>query len=170
LEFVPIRIDRRAEPLVKLDAALIPLGDVPFDHAAIGLLSLSRDSFHQEFTDTPASVPIGDIEFLNDKIRLRSISERDKIINEESNQLAAFFGDETVKIGWRTVESLLAQHVFGYSEVVGVFFKLRQLAHQRKQIGNIALNCFPDSHIEILAGAGTYNDGINLPKRISSGD
>jgi hypothetical protein len=66
LKFVPIRIDRRTEPLVKLDAALIPFCDLPLDRAAPGLLGLFRNSFHQEFTDPPAAGSVGNIEFLND--------------------------------------------------------------------------------------------------------
>jgi hypothetical protein len=45
-----------------------------------------------------------------------------------------------MKIGWRAAESLFAQDLLGHSEIVGVSFKLRQLAHQRQQFWNIGFD------------------------------
>jgi hypothetical protein len=50
---------------------------------------------------------IGDIELLDDEIRLRSIREGNKIINKKSDQAGAFFRDKTMKIRGRTPKSLL---------------------------------------------------------------
>jgi len=45
---------------------VVPFRHPPFDHAAIRLFSLSRDSFHKEFAYTSAAVSSGNIEFLDD--------------------------------------------------------------------------------------------------------
>jgi hypothetical protein len=125
LEFVPVAIDFCTELLVKLDATLIPLRDPPLDHATTGERCLFGDSFHQEFADTAAAMRPGNIKFLDNQVWLRSIGERNEMINEKSNQVAAFFSNETMKIGRRTVESLFAQHVLGHGKVIDVFFELR---------------------------------------------
>src|SRR5450830_1032384 len=99
LELVPIAVDLCTEPVVKLDAALVPFCNPPLDHPAARFLGFSGDGFHKKFANTSAAVCSGDIEFLDDEVRLRPISEGNKIINQKSNQFAAFFGDKTMKIG-----------------------------------------------------------------------
>jgi hypothetical protein len=51
---------------------------------------------------------IGDVELLDDEIRLGSIREGYKIVNKKSDQLEAFFRDKTMKIRRRTPKSLFA--------------------------------------------------------------
>jgi hypothetical protein len=180
LELVPLAVDFCAEPFVKFDATLVPFCHPPFDHAAAGRLSFGY-SFHQESANTPAPMLIGDIEFLDDQIRLRSIGKGNEIINKKSDQFAAFLCDKTMKIRRRTPESLFAQHLFPDSEVFRIFFKLGQLAHQRQQVRNIGFHCFPDfqrchrkrsetaSHAPRgFAQRSGYS--ITLPRKILSGD
>ena len=52
-----------------------------------------------------------------------------------------------MEVGRRTTESLLAQDLFGHGKGVRVFLKLRQFAHQPKQLGDIRLGRFPDHHV-----------------------
>jgi hypothetical protein len=125
---MPIAVDVCTEPFVKFDSALIPFGDPPFDHSATRGRCLFGYSFHQELAYLPASVRFSDIKFLYDQVRLRSIGERNKIVNQKSNQLISVSRNETIKIGWRTEESLFAKHSFSNREVCRVFLKLGQFA------------------------------------------
>src|SRR5262245_11240061 len=108
LKFVPLAVGCRTQALIKLHAPLIPPGYPPFDHSATCFLSFSRNSFHQLSPYSFAPMAIGDIELLDDEIRLRSIREGNKIINKESDQAGAFFRDKAIKIRRRTPKSLFA--------------------------------------------------------------
>ncbi len=108
LKFVPFVVDCRTEALIKIDAPLIPFGDPPFDHPATRLLGFSGNSFHQLSAYSSTPVSIGNIELLDDQIRLRSIRKRNEIINQKSDQIGTFFRDKTMKIRWRTQKSLFA--------------------------------------------------------------
>src|SRR5215470_17692737 len=108
LKFLPLVVGCRTQALVKLHPALIPSGDPPFDHSATALLSFSGNSFHQLFPYSSASMSIGDVELLDDEIRLRSISEGNKVINKNSDDGGVVFRNKTMKIRRRTPKSLFA--------------------------------------------------------------
>jgi hypothetical protein len=72
-----------------------------------------------------------------------------------------------MKIGRGTAESLFVQYYFGNCEAIGVFFKLRQLAHQWQQIGHIRFHCSPNLHVDL---SNRQSGPLNLPKKISLGD
>src|SRR5262249_38766808 len=134
----------RTEALVKLHPALIPSGDPPFDHSATALLSFSGNSFHQLFPYSSASMSIGNVELLDDEIRLRSISEGNKVINKNSDDGGVIFRNKTMKIRRRTPKSLFAKQLLGDGKIVRVFLKLGEFAHQRQQAWNIGFDCFSD--------------------------
>jgi hypothetical protein len=56
-----IAVDLRTEPFIELNAALVPLCDIPLDHTATSLLGLFRDGFHQELANPLATASIGNI-------------------------------------------------------------------------------------------------------------
>jgi hypothetical protein len=59
-------------------------------------------AFIRSLPTTAAAMWPGNIKFLDNQVWLRSIGERNEMINEKSNQVAAFFSNETMKIGRRT--------------------------------------------------------------------
>src|SRR5262249_61116805 len=129
LKIVPFGVDYRTEALVKVHAPLIPVGNPPFDHAATRLLSFFGNSFHQLSSYSSAAVSIGDVELLDDQIRLRPIREGNKIINKKSDWGGTFFRDETMKIRRRTPKSLVPQHLLRDGEILRIFLKLGKFAH-----------------------------------------